>query len=483
MQIFRTILGLIVTGAVVVACAVNQNDCDKNPELSCYPGHTGAGGNTMTSGGAGGGGSASCTTPAQCPSPSEKCKVVTCEAGVCGEKDQDCGALACDPISGTCGPCDDADPQKTCPQKDCYDVACVDGKCVETVNGALPCNNGQGTCDDAGSCGKCDDGVQNGDEAGVDCGPATCGQCTAEPCGVGADCKSGFCVDGVCCDAACDGMCQACDQAGTLGICSAVPVGTPDDMGANGKTCGADKGGCGATAGYCRCDDGVKNGDEADVDCGGATCERGCGTGNTCAMTSDCLSGSCADGYCCNTTCSNSCEACNLPGLEGLCSPMDAGTPDRVCLGGLVCSPYGNCETPQGESCSANGQCASNRCTSGSCVPCVQDPDCTADKVCIMGACYSRGNIGDSCPSDEGCYSGHCVDGVCCDKACTGLCMACRFNYTSLADGTCAPILAGHDPHNECPQPDPSQPGPGGSAYCSGAAAINGASSCAPPQP
>lgn len=161
MQIFRTILGMIVTGAVVVACAVNQNDCDKNPELSCYPGHTGAGGNTMTAGGAGGGGSASCTTPAQCPSPSEKCKVVTCEAGVCGEKDKDCGALGCDPISGTCGPCDDANPQKTCPQKDCYNVACVDGKCVETVNGALPCNNGQGTCDDAGSCGKCDDGVQN----------------------------------------------------------------------------------------------------------------------------------------------------------------------------------------------------------------------------------------------------------------------------------------------------------------------------------
>src|SRR5690606_12448828 len=39
-------------------------------------------------------------------------------------------------------------------------------------------------------------------------------------CGNGAECLSGHCVDGLCCDAACDGDCQACDLAGSEGVCS-----------------------------------------------------------------------------------------------------------------------------------------------------------------------------------------------------------------------------------------------------------------------
>ncbi len=62
--------------------------------------------------------------------------------------------------------------------------------------------------------------------------------------------------------------------------------------------------------------------------------------------------------------------------------------------------------------------------------------------------------------------------------------MACHLNYTAKPTGTCAPILPGYDPHKECPLPDPAQPGPGGSAYCSGADPdANGNSSCAQPQP
>src|SRR4051794_33806548 len=44
------------------------------------------------------------------------------------------------------------------------------------------------------------------------------------------------------------------------------------------------------------CTDGLKNGSESDVDCGGA-CPR-CGNGKICATRSDCVGGLCAGGTC-----------------------------------------------------------------------------------------------------------------------------------------------------------------------------------------
>ncbi|HMF40868.1 MAG TPA: hypothetical protein VKQ32_09235, partial [Polyangia bacterium] len=54
-------------------------------------------------------------------------------------------------------------------------------------------------------------------------------------CALAADCKSGFCFDGVCCRSDCSGMCQSCNQPGSVGTCTNVPVGAdprndcPDD--------------------------------------------------------------------------------------------------------------------------------------------------------------------------------------------------------------------------------------------------------------
>jgi hypothetical protein len=45
------------------------------------------------------------------------------------------------------------------------------------------------------------------------------------------------------------------------------------------------------------CTDGVKNGSETDVDCGGGTCSP-CANGDTCAVGSDCVSGTCTGGIC-----------------------------------------------------------------------------------------------------------------------------------------------------------------------------------------
>ena len=55
---------------------------------------------------------------------------------------------------------------------------------------------GGATCD---ACPTCSDSVQNGDETGVDCGGGTCAACAlGSGCDVDADCLSGVCAAGVC---------------------------------------------------------------------------------------------------------------------------------------------------------------------------------------------------------------------------------------------------------------------------------------------
>ena len=45
------------------------------------------------------------------------------------------------------------------------------------------------------------------------------------------------------------------------------------------------------------CKDGIKNGAETDVDCGG-TCASKCSVGQACAIAADCLTGACSAGVC-----------------------------------------------------------------------------------------------------------------------------------------------------------------------------------------
>jgi cysteine-rich repeat protein len=56
---------------------------------------------------------------------------------------------------------------------------------------------------------------------------------------------------------------------------------------------------------------------------------------------------------------------------------------------------------------------------------------------------------GSPCLLGPDCDSGSCADGVCCDGACGG-CNACLQTMTGKPDGTCAPVLAGSDPHLTC---------------------------------
>ena len=57
--------------------------------------------------------------------------------------------------------------------------------------------------------------------------------------------------------------------------------------------------------------------------------------------------------------------------------------------------------------------------------------------------------VGTACAANGDCALGNCIDGVCCESACTG-CKACAGRLTGKSDGTCAPVVGGQDPHNQC---------------------------------
>jgi hypothetical protein len=110
-------------------------------------------------------------------------------------------------------------------------------------------------------------------------------------CSSGSQCPSGFCADAVCCDTACSGACETCDLAGTEGICTPEPPGTPDPL------------------------------------CGGYTCDEAGSCRAFCDFSDDCAPGySCNDGVCapgcagassnCDGDPSNGCE-CSTPSCCG----------------------------------------------------------------------------------------------------------------------------------------------------------------------
>lgn len=298
-----------------------------------------------------------------------------------------CGSgMVCNQFGSCCTPTTCAAQNRSC--------GTLSDGCGTTLNCGT-CDPGD-TCS-GGQCG-CKNGFKSGTETGIDCG-GVCPKCALGlTCLAGSDCASGFCADGVCCNAACTGTCQACTSSRTgmtTGTCANVTTGTDPDNecpATAASTCGTTGmcggGGCqmhasgtvckaascvGGThyaadtcngAGQCvvgaetacsspytcagaacqTCSDGIKNGTEADVDCGSsASCSK-CVNGKTCSAAADCASGFCVDGRCCNTACSGTCQRCNLAGNLGTCTPSPAGTdPDNECVGNKTCNGAGQC--------------------------------------------------------------------------------------------------------------------------------------------
>lgn len=421
------------------------------------------------SGGAGGGCAAECCAPDDCPTPSNACIARTCEpGGTCGTKDVEdgtptdlpteaCKVVVCDGNGGTRVENDDDGVYDD--GKDCTVDSCSGGMplAMAAMLGT-PCDDDDGAvCNDAAACVQCNvngdcttsekliciastcvdatcmDTMTNGSETDQDCG-GDCKKCDdLKTCKIANDCKSGVCKA----DSG-ELKCQvpACDDA--------VKNGSETDLDCGGAACakcGPDKGcnengdcagnQCTGSNGTCvpNCSDGSKNNAETDVDCGGGSC-NGCPAGKACAgqdtdcgMTTycngttcvqkkdigaacagnnQCSNGFCVDGTCCSNACNGTCQTCSA---QGACLLIAAGSdPDNECPGTDACNGDGVCGKPVGGSCLANADCA----------------------------------------------NGQCADGVCCVVACNNTCKACSMALTGQANGTCANISTGLDPHNEC---------------------------------
>jgi len=339
--------------------------------------------------------------------------------------------------------------------------SCVDGACqvVSTGDAGPPACVGAdcpGEMQPVPLAPSCDDGVQNGDETGTDCG----GICTLG-CGVGDgcvsddDCTDGFvcsptasrCAEVSCTDGErngtetatdCGGTCPACANGEACNIgtdCQSRVCGNDDTCAApscndaqqNGAETGPDCGGpclqncatgvgcergndcqsgvcgvqgCGAGAAPCcqapSCNDNVENGNEVDVDCGNAACGQ-CSLGDSCAVSGQCDTGLCQGGVCVIA------PRCDDNIQNGTESDVDCGGTCGVC--------------PDLADCNQASDCVNNNCDpGGTCISCGDNVrngtetgvDCGgADPFC------RRCIAGEACASNADCVNQFCNGGLC----------------------------------------------------------------------
>lgn len=403
-----------------------------------------------------------------------------------------CGAASCtdgvaDPVQKCTG------SSAACPAPtpvDCDPYVCGIDACLGDCSSDVHC-----IPEDYCSAGKCIPKIPQG------------GTCTTDN-----QCVGGRCVDGFCCDSRCTDQCEACNLAGKEGTCSAVsgdPVGTRPGCQSDGSMCGGSCDGvlrraCSfpGTGESCRpasCANGVATlgafcnargacppafeqqcpggscsgtscGDECALDsdctlqqfCSAGACVAKQPQGEACPSDAACISGVCVDGFCCNAACAGQCEACDVAGSEGKCSPVtgaphgartacttdgsacagacdgtdaagcaypDTGTACRSpsCTKGVAtlaatCSGDGRCPAVQQQACTPNA-CSGTAC--GGASACTTNAQCGIGKWCAGGVCVLSLNVGERCANDAQCGSTLCVDGFCCTQPCNGQCEAC----------------------------------------------------------
>ena len=129
------------------------------------------------------------------------------------------------------------------------------------------------------------------------------------------------------------------------------------------------------------CIDGLKSGDESDVDCGGQDCTR-CADNQSCVLGSDCHSLVCSNGSCITPTCSDLVK-------NGAETDVDCG---------------GSCATHcgLGASCAVDMDCGTQSCGDGVC-------------VCAAGMADCNGNPSDGCEVSTATDPLHCGG---CDTTC-----------------------------------------------------------------
>jgi hypothetical protein len=147
------------------------------------------------------------------------------------------------------------------------------------------------------------------------------------------------------------------------------------------------------------CTDGVKSGDETDVDCGGS-CEP-CLVGQGCTVARDCAGSEvdCTDAVC-------TCDEGYGPSDEGLCEDLDECAPERSfapCAAGADCT-----NTVGGYICECVPPLVGDGVTCAAASPCTADSaDCDANATCadlgggVLGCVCDAGYAGDGTTCED----------------------------------------------------------------------------------
>jgi hypothetical protein len=303
------------------------------------------------------------------------------------------------------------DGKGACPTKSvtyCGDYACGAVSCKTACSADTDCVSGR-VCDIATS--KCVTKKARG---------ATCAKAS--------ECTSGFCADGLCCDKACNGACEACDVLASEGVCTALD-GVADKHG---------KCGTGPCADLCK--SGACAYKPSTVACGAACVGSMLNTAGNCSGIDDECAGAgssacpgnyaCEDATQCRTKCfvNADCAAGFVCDIFGNCiAPPDAGVSDSSVDTGTTMEDSTPADTGSVDTSTPDTAVAET----GTRIP--DDPKINGD--------FQR------CTKDSECSTGHCVEGVCCDTACTDRCHSCAL---LSAPGKCTVEPIGVDLKNEC---------------------------------
>jgi hypothetical protein len=322
----------------------------------------------------------SCIDDGQCPPSRSPCEYATCQAGRC-----EVVAVAAGTLVAVDRPAD----------------------CLDTV------------CDGAGAT------VKVLDQRNV---PADPGPCNANACGADGRISSRPAVAGAPCAAG--NVPGLCDGQGACVGCLTNTDCTDATICGSARACVPPS-----------CDDGVQNGAESDVDCGGGGCAL-CWNGAHCAYDADCASGLChlTDHTCGAPTCTD--------------GRKDGDETDRDCGG--ACAPCA-----ASKECRVDADCATKACDSGlphrclldHCLDGHEDFDET-DRDCGGATCAKCIDFF-MCKQDSDCQSGHCnvQRGTCLTETCFdgahdgsetgvdcggGLCKPCALGQGCGIDFDCA---------------------------------------------
>ncbi len=127
----------------------------------------------------------------------------------------------------------------------------------------------------------------------------------------------------------------------------------------------------------------------ASGNCSSGTCFGASVLGAPCGDGTDCASGACVDAVCCDSACDGQCEACDVAGRVGVCSPVE----------GL---PHGARTACDGGGTTCAGQCAGSENTAACSYPrvvgecqtiCSASSPCAAGFYCQGALCHPGGAV------------------------------------------------------------------------------------------